>query len=622
MLTSLFTDFLVISVTTSLAIIGLIILSPLLRKHYSPKWKYWIWLILAVRLLLPFNFPLANSPVSIHLLESPRIETVYQDIRSQTVQTDNSVISQPAQQAIGPMSHLPSLLNILSLLWISGFVLFLLYHFMSYYLFRKQALRWSSPLLGDHNISIVKQIFAKMNIKISVTVLTSEKVPNPMLVGFYKPILFLPHEKYNEEELEFIFKHEMIHYKRNDIVYKLLLLIVNALHWFNPFVWFMVREAAREIEMYCDDSVVHKQSLAYRKKYCETILSTMQNKATDHVALSTNFSGEKHLMKQRFSSILSMSKKRNGAVVFIAVMLLIGVLGILAACTSINGQLNHSTFKPGTIYSHNSSGEQVVVNDAGNSYSLDQEGNVSVSYQNGEITAKVPLKLDTTGKVTGMGKADTGFYISQDKTAIVYGFADGEASPLHVLISDDKGKTWNDYTIQGAKGYDAKFIGFTTKQEGWIVSGGSAGVGRSLNYVYQTSDGGKTWRELGNPNDLYSEKLTGAGFSNQDIGFLGFRYYKDNGPVIYWTRNKGQSWEKLSVSLPEKFNEYQKTPLSPIFNGKEGLFPILLSKDGSVPGAIYLFSKDNDLTWTYDESYDKLNIAKLRQRAATDFFIQ
>ncbi|MDQ0087865.1 photosystem II stability/assembly factor-like uncharacterized protein [Paenibacillus anaericanus] len=315
-------------------------------------------------------------------------------------------------------------------------------------------------------------------------------------------------------------------------------------------------------------------------------------------------------MKQRFGSMLSKKEKRNGIGAFIAVLMVVGVATILAACTKLNAQSPDTAFKPGTIYSYSSNGEQVVAHDAGNAYSMDENGNVSVSYRDGKVEAQTPLKLDTTGTVLGMGRADTGFYISEDKTAIVYGFADGKSSPLHVLISDDMGESWNNYTIEGALGYDAKFIGFTDKQNGWMASGGSAGVGRSLNYVYQTSDGGKTWKELGNPNDLYAERLTGAGFASKDIGFLGFRYYEDNGPVIYWTKDSGQTWEKLAVSLPETFNEYQKTPLSPILGGKEGLYPILLSKEGNTIGTIYLSSKDNGLKWTYDSSYDHLSDSK------------
>lgn len=608
MITSLFLDLLVISLTTSLVILGLILLTPMLRKHYSAKWSYCIWLILTMRLLLPFNFSFTNPPVDIQLPEGQGITAVFQDTSSQNLQVDPSAISQPVE--VVNLSHMPSIVDIVASIWLAGAVLFLAYHLLSYFFFRKQALRWSSSFLREDVVSKLKQVSKEMNVTASIPVLISSKVSNPMLMGFYKPTLFLPHEQYSDEELEFILKHELVHYKRHDIVFKLLLLIAQALHWFNPFVWVMAREAAHEIEIYCDDTVVFERGAGYRKKYCEAILSVMQSNETRHVALSTNFARGKHSMKQRFGSILNMKEKRNGAGAFFAVLMVVGVTAILAACTNVNGQSTDKTLKPGTIYSYSSSGEQVVVHDAGNKYSVDESGNVSFSYRNGEIQAQAPLKLDTTGSELGMGRADTGFFISEDKTAIVYGFADGKESPLQVLISDDMGETWNNYNIEGAKGYDAKFIGFTDKQNGWIVSGGSAGVGRSLNYVYLTFDGGKTWTEIGNPNDLYAESLTGAGFSNKDIGFLGFRYYEDNGPVIYWTKDKGQSWEKLAVTLPDIFNEYQKTPLSPIFNGKEGLFPILLSKEGNTVGTIYLSSKGYGLEWTYDSAYDQLGDAK------------
>ncbi|MBY3618422.1 hypothetical protein HGO21_02555 [Acinetobacter sp. CUI P1] len=608
MITSVFLDLLVISLTTSLVIIGLILLTPMLRKHYSAKWSYCIWLILTMRLLLPFNFSFTNPPVAIQLPEGQGIRAVFQDTSSQNLQVDPSAISQPAETV--NVSHMPSIVDIVASIWLAGAVLFLAYHLLSYYFFRKQVLRWSSSFLREDVVSKLKQVSKEMNVTASIPVLISSKVSNPMLMGFYKPTLFLPHEQYSDEELEFILKHELVHYKRHDIVFKLLLLIAQALHWFNPFVWVMAREAAHEIEIYCDDTVVFERGAGYRKKYCEAILSVMQSSDTRHVALSTNFARGEHSMKQRFGSILNMKEKRKGAGAFFAVLMVVGITAILAACTNVNGQSTDKTLKPGTIYSYSSSGEQVVVHDAGNKYSVDESGNVAISYRNGEIQAQAPLKLDTTGSELGMGRVDTGFFISEDKTAIVYGFADGKESPLQVLISDDMGETWNNYNIEGAKGYDAKFIGFTDKQNGWIVSGGSAGVGRSLNYVYLTSDGGKTWTEIGNPNDLYAESLTGAGFSNKDIGFLGFRYYEDNGPVIYWTKDKGQSWEKLAVTLPDIFNEYQKTPLSPIFNGKEGLFPILLSKEGNTVGTIYLSSKGYGLEWTYDSAYDQLGDAK------------
>lgn len=300
-----------------------------------------------------------------------------------------------------------------------------------------------------------------------------------------------------------------------------------------------------------------------------------------------------------------MRRKRLSAC--ISALLLAGAAGMLSSCTGGNDHNSEAAFQIGTIYSHNTSGQQMIVYDAGHSYSLDEDGNVVISYREGETKAAVPLALDTEGTAVGMRAVDTGFYISEDKTAIVYGgYTDGQTPPLTALYSDDKGETWNSSVIENGKGYDSKFIGFTSRQEGWIVSGGSAGVGHSLNYIYQTSDGGKTWQELGNPNDVYAEKVTGAGFSGTDIIFLGFRYYEDSGPVIYWSKNKGQSWEKLAVNLPEQYADYQKTPLSPVFSGEEGLFPIIVSKEAEMEGTIFLISRDKGLTWTYDAAYDNL----------------
>lgn len=598
MLTSLFTDYLTISITTSLLIVSLLFLIPLLRQRYTAKWTFWIWMILTIRLLLPFNFPFSNSLVNIQLPEGSIMNTAILGIEPSAQPEPTSTI-QHVQTVVEPATHGPSLLFTLSMIWLIGTAVFFLYHIAGYYTFRKQALRWSRPIASEQVKSMINRVFVEMRVSTSIiTVLTSEKVPNPMLVGFRKPLLLLPHEQYSEEELEFIIKHELVHYKRHDMLYKLLLLTAQALHWFNPFVWLLVRETSREIEMYCDDTVVSKQSLAYRKQYCEAILSAMQKPSPRFLALSTNFLGGKNTMKQRFKSILSMKKKRNGITLICTVVLM---LGVLAACTNVtNGS---EALKPGTIYS-SINGSQFVSYDAGNSYTIDAEGNVSISYRNGEVTAQTPLKLDMTRSVTDRGVSESGFFISEDKTAIVYDPLADEPSSIHVLISDDMGKTWNDYIVQGARGNEL-FIGFTSKKDGWMVSGHSQGVASALNYVYQTTDGGKTWTEIGNPNDIYSEHLTGVGFANKDTGFLGYRYFSDDGPVVYWTKDQGQTWEKLNVTLPEKLNQYRKNPLSPVFNEGQGLFPVaLIDKNSEFVGTIYLTSKDSGLTWEYDEKHD------------------
>ena len=77
-----------------------------------------------------------------------------------------------------------------------------------------------------------------------------------MVMGLFSPRLLLVSETYETRALYFILKHEMVHVRRGDIWYKMLLLLANALHWFNPLVWWMSHQAGRDVEIACDDEVI------------------------------------------------------------------------------------------------------------------------------------------------------------------------------------------------------------------------------------------------------------------------------------------------------------------------------------------------------------------------------
>lgn len=83
----------------------------------------------------------------------------------------------------------------------------------------------------------------------------------PFLMGVWHPCLIIPKEKYTDRDLYYIIKHEFIHWKKNDILFKFLLLVANSLHWFNPLVWFMNKQANMDIEMACDEEVMKEASL-------------------------------------------------------------------------------------------------------------------------------------------------------------------------------------------------------------------------------------------------------------------------------------------------------------------------------------------------------------------------
>jgi photosystem II stability/assembly factor-like uncharacterized protein len=207
--------------------------------------------------------------------------------------------------------------------------------------------------------------------------------------------------------------------------------------------------------------------------------------------------------------------------------------------------------------------DNIALTHARNSYSLDKDGNVTLSYHNGVTTIQAPLK-SSTGDFYSV-------YISDDKTAIAYGGGD---EPFQVLISDDMGKTWNTYAVESARYLGAnRYIGFITQEDGFLVASPGSSSGTSYNFVFETSDGGKTWTQIGNPNDLYPCNATGAGFSTKNIGFISYRVDNSPGPTIYRTMDGGYTWEKLEVTVPSEYD--YNIPLSPVFPAQTAF--ILLS---------------------------------------------
>lgn len=347
-----------ITISTSLIIIPLLLISPLLKKKYTAKWQYIIWLIIAIRLIIPINFDLqqallkipvpntleSNSTKTDELLDSNQLTS---DSEALTTLTSENTNSTPSHNETGSNTNanfiietFPSkILNItplkmVSLTWLIGAILFLIYQFLGYFSFKKNLLRWSRPLTDEDILINFKAICNELNLVKPIKVMKCKRILSPMTIGLFNPIILLPEVKIPLDELSIILKHELIHVKRHDILYKLIITIANSIHWFNPTVYFMVSEANKDLEFYCDEMVIKNMDIEYKTKYSNAILSVMHSKTNCNSILSTNFNGGVDTMKKRFKNIFDNRKKRIGilSITFILALVLGG--SSLVACQS------------------------------------------------------------------------------------------------------------------------------------------------------------------------------------------------------------------------------------------------------------------------------------------------
>ena len=225
-----------------------------------------------------------------------------------------------------------SLLNAITFVWIGGAAIMFLWNIGTYILFRKVTLSRSFGA-NQETKRILSDVKASLGIEKEIKALVCKNVKSPMVMGFLSPRLILPGEDYSEESLRFILLHELTHYKRRDTLYKAFMLLVNAVHWFNPAVWLMRKLADSDLEVSCDSKVVSGADLATRKRYSETILSCVHREKVACAVFSTHFYGGAKTLKKRFANILSTEKRGKGKIAFVLVLVLALVLGGTASCT-------------------------------------------------------------------------------------------------------------------------------------------------------------------------------------------------------------------------------------------------------------------------------------------------
>lgn len=326
-----------VSLSVGLTVILLMTLTPFLNKRYAAKWKYLIWIFLALRLLVPYsgmNGPsVAGTPSQINMQAVPESERQSADAPTDiTVSARRIIVEIPAQMTTpitvqtGKSDIGVSILELMAFIWMLGDLILVSTHLISYFHYKREVLKRGNRIEDVH---ILKQIFElkrELQLRRSIQAIEYCKAESPMIIGFFRPLLILPQEQYSPEELYFIVKHELVHLKRGDVYIKLLFVTANAVHWFNPLIWMMRKEANIDIELSCDERVTQGADYGVRKAYTETLLSMLHKRCARRTALSTQFYGGTRIMKKRFIHILTKHARKNGISILIgAVTVSIGL---------------------------------------------------------------------------------------------------------------------------------------------------------------------------------------------------------------------------------------------------------------------------------------------------------
>ena len=154
----------------------------------------------------------------------------------------------------------------------------------------------------------------------------SAAIRTPLMFGVFSPKIVIPEREYDEELLLNILRHELMHYRRYDTLYKWVAVAILSAHWFNPLSWFIRKELNRACELSCDEMLLRSMTRGEKQSYGNTLLSMAATSALPAGVVATTFATEKRNLKERLVQI--MNYKKSGARMLAAVLALV----LLAGC--------------------------------------------------------------------------------------------------------------------------------------------------------------------------------------------------------------------------------------------------------------------------------------------------
>ncbi len=318
------------SILTALAII---LVRLLFRRILSPKAKYYLWLLLAVRLVLPV---LPESPTSLmNFLPEPApvYETLTaptgvsefaapsEDIAVDTVPElyQQPLVEIPSEAAVSPT---PSRESILTYIYLAG-VAAVLAVYLVLYLLTARSLRRLPRCADKETLAEFFTLKANLGVKTKPDLALGS---GGMSGGLIRPTIVIPPDQ-SPEELRPILVHELLHIRAGDLWLMALYRLLCALNWFNPVVWLCFHQAKKDSEAACDQRVL-ESGMVKKESYAQKLYQESLMNLSHKPYVRTTFGGPSHSLRNRMRQIARFSGKKAWVVPLVLVLAL-----VITACT-------------------------------------------------------------------------------------------------------------------------------------------------------------------------------------------------------------------------------------------------------------------------------------------------
>ncbi|PEM00539.1 methicillin resistance mecR1 protein [Bacillus wiedmannii] len=335
-----FFDWLIETSLMASILVGFILcIKVLFRNKLTPRWQYMLWIVLMIRLLLPWS---PDSSYSIYSLLSysssvseviqkntPSPENTVNDEMQHTVELEQNAEtvtknSEPEVNVSSEQQTALSLYKVALYVWLAGVIILAVITFITnrrlYSYIKKQ------PDITDEQVTTVfNRCKQSMKMKKAVSLRLAGKIASPTVFSFFRPKVLLSkkHMKVlNEQQLQYVFYHELAHIKRNDVAVNWIMYSLILLNWFNPILWYAYFCMREDQELACDAYALTFIDKEEQIAYGHTIITLLEHYSYQVPSLA-NLSRNKRTLKRRIVMIKKFQKKSYR-------LSLLGIIAIVA----------------------------------------------------------------------------------------------------------------------------------------------------------------------------------------------------------------------------------------------------------------------------------------------------
>lgn len=289
-----------------------IVIIRMFALHRLPKRVFMLlWSVALLRLLVPAELPLAHGialPVTEAVeeisAEAPAImKNAKAAVRTMPENTEASMRKAPGNAGTGTQTSAESAgQDFAVFIWFVG-AAFMFLFLGALYIREYRKIREALPVSGEREeyFRLLAGIPGRVKLRIS------DRIASPVTFGIVKPKIVLPRvlPPENDSQLKFVLIHEMVHIRRADNLWKIVMLLALCIHWFNPAVWMMYLLFNRDMELSCDEKVILLMGEEAKKEYAMTLVN-LAEKRRRLSTFSTGFG--KNAVKERIEAIMKFKK--------------------------------------------------------------------------------------------------------------------------------------------------------------------------------------------------------------------------------------------------------------------------------------------------------------------------